>query len=168
MKKITLKLIVALVMSTFLLSCSTENDGLFIGSESSEVIDITLTYTAFEYEVLGLINNYRETQGLSTLSTLNLISQEAKNHTNHMIEIGEINHDNFSSRSKNLIQKASAKVVAENVAYGFGTAQGVVDAWIKSDAHRKNIENSSFTDFGISTEKDDQGRYYYTHIFIKR
>lgn len=168
MKKITLKLIVALVMSTLLLSCSSEDDGIFVGTESSEVKDIALTYTAFEYEVLDLVNNYRETQGLSTLSTLNIVSQEAKSHTNYMIEAGEINHDNFATRSKNLIKSASAKVIAENVAYGYASAEGVVDAWIKSDAHRKNIENSSFTDFGISTKKDDQGRYYYTHIFIKR
>jgi uncharacterized protein YkwD len=168
MKKITLKLLVALLISTLLFSCSSEDDGIFTGSETSEVKDIALTYTAFEYEVLDLVNNYREAQGLSTLSILNLISKEAKNHTEYMIETGEINHDNFASRSRNLIQNASAKVVAENVAYGFATAQGVVDAWIKSDAHRKNIENSTFTDFGISTEKNDEGRYYYTHIFIKR
>ncbi len=168
MKKITLKLLVSLLISTLLFSCSSEDDGIFIGSETSEVKDIPLTYTAFEYEVLGLVNNYRETQGLSSLSTLNLVSKEAESHTNYMIEKGEINHHNFGSRSQNLIQNASAILVAENVAYGFATAQGVVDAWLKSDSHRKNIENSSFTDFGISTEKDEKGNYYYTHIFIKR
>jgi uncharacterized protein YkwD len=168
MKKITLRLFVALVMSTLLLSCSAEDDGIFIGSESSVVKDITLTYSTFEYQVLDLVNDYRETQGLNKLPILNLISREAKGHTDYMIETGEINHNNFSTRSRNLIENASAKIVAENVAYGFGTAQGVVNAWIESDGHRKNIENDSFTDFGISTKRDDQGRYYYTHIFIKR
>lgn len=99
MKKITLKLLVSLLISTLLFSCSSEDDGIFIGSETSEVKDIPLTYTAFEYEVLGLVNNYRETQGLSSLSTLNLVSKEAESHTNYMIEKGEINHHNFGSRS---------------------------------------------------------------------
>ena len=74
MKKITLRLFVALVMSTLLLSCSAEDDGIFIGSESSVVKDITLTYSTFEYQVLDLVNDYRETQGLNKLPILNLIS----------------------------------------------------------------------------------------------
>ena len=85
-----------------------------------------------------------------------------------MLEVGEVSHDNFGIRSKNLIENANASVVAENVAYGFNSAEGVVNAWLKSEKHKATIENPSFTDFGISTEANELGRNYFTNIFIKR
>ncbi|MEX1383999.1 CAP domain-containing protein [Lutibacter sp.] len=39
---------------------------------------------------------------------------------------------------------------------------------MNSSEHRKNIENPDSTHFGISTESDDNGRNYFTHIFIKK
>ena len=167
MKTITLKLLFVLSISVLLFSCSTDEDGIYTSSDI-ELQDISLTYSTMEYEILGLVNEYRTSKGLSKLQTLNLVSKEAIDHTDYMIDLGEVSHDNFSSRYTKLVNAASAKTVAENVAYGYGSAQAVVNAWIKSDGHRRNIENEQFTDFGISTKQDANGRNYFTHIFIKR
>jgi len=167
MKKITLKLLLALSISILLYSCSSDEDGIYMNNDI-ELQDISLSYTAMEYEILNLINEHRKSKGLSTLKTLNLISKEAIGHTNYMIDLGEVNHDNFGTRHQKLVKNIAAVKVAENVAYGYSSAQGVVNAWIKSDAHRRTIENDEFTDFGISTKKGNDDRNYFTHIFVKR
>ena len=60
-----------------------------------------------------------------------------------------------------------SSTVRENVAYGYATASGVVNAWLNSEGHREVIEGD-FTHFDISAEKDENGRWYYTNIFIKK
>ena len=106
--------------------------------------------------------------GLNSLKELSVISGVADSHTNYMITTGLVNHDNFSIRAEKLKLNASAKSVAENVAYGFATAQGVVNGWLNSEGHRKAIEDPTKTHFGISTESNSEGRNYFTQIFIQK
>ena len=167
MKSITLKLVSIALFTTMLISCSAEEDGIYSGT-SSKVEDISLTYSQIEYEIVYLVNQHRESIGLSSLNTLNIASREANGHTSYMLEVGQVSHDNFGVRSKNLIDNVNAIIVAENVAYGFNSAEGVVNAWLNSEKHKATIENPSFTDFGISTEANEYGRNYFTNIFIKR
>ena len=84
-----------------------------------------------------------------------------------MIEENNVSHDNFFQRKQSLQANANANVVSENVAYGFNSAESVVNAWLNSPSHRENIEGN-FTDFDISAEKNNEGKWYFTNIFIKR
>lgn len=167
MKTITLKLLFVLTISVLLFSCSSDDDGIYSDNEIS-FQDISLNYSTMEFEILSLVNKHRDSIGLKTLKTLNLVSKEAIGHTTYMISKGEASHDNFSTRHQKLVSSVSAQKVGENVAYGYRTAEAVVNAWIKSDGHRRNIENIDFTDFGISTKQDDEGRNYFTQMFVKR
>jgi uncharacterized protein YkwD len=167
MKPTILNLVFTLIISIFLFSCASDEDGIYSDSDVS-FHDISLNYTSMEFEIINLINKHRDSVGLTTLKTLNLISKEAIAHTTYMISEGEPSHDNFSLRHQKLVVSVSAKKVGENVAYGYHTAKAVVRAWIKSDGHRRNIENNEYTDFGISTKQDTEGRNYFTQIFIKR
>ena len=45
--------------------------------------------------------------------------------------------------------------------------KSVVNAWLKSEAHRANIEGD-FTNFDVSAEENAEGKWYYTNIFIKK
>ncbi len=92
----------------------------------------------------------------------------ADGHTDYMVQNGTVSHDNFSQRVETLMNNAQAKSVAENVAYGFNSAQGVINSWLNSDEHRTIIENQNYTHFGISTESNSEGRNYFTQIFIKK
>lgn len=167
MKSITPKLLSILLCTVFLFSCSQEDDGIYF-NESSETFNTAVTYSEIETEILTLVNEYRQSKGLSSLITLNIISGVADGHTNYMITTGQVNHDNFNLRAKNLIDNAAAKSVSENVAYGYSTAQGVVNGWLNSDEHRKAIEDPKNTHFGISTESNSAGRNYFTQIFIQK
>jgi len=142
-------------------SCSTDT----IGDQIAEVSNYVPQTN--EVEILELINNYRITKGLTPLHNMSIIKAQAYGHTEYMLEKDEVSHANFYQRKKNLIDNAGAVSVAENVAYAFSTPESVVNAWINSEGHRHNIEGD-YTDFDISAEKDADGKWYYTNIFIKK
>lgn len=165
MKNFPKKILILTLVSTFLFSCSS-NDSDEINL--SEKADINLSYTSIEYEIFSLINAHRVSNGLPELGVYNIVSSEAITHTDYMVQTGDVSHANFGVRHQNLVTYASAKSVAENVAYGYSSAEAVVNAWLNSDGHRLNIENATFTDFGISTKRNSEGKYYFTNIFIKK
>jgi len=84
-----------------------------------------------------------------------------------MIEVDNVSHDNFFLRKESLQTNADANIVSENVAYGFNSAASVVNAWINSPSHKDNIEGD-YTDFDVSAEQNEAGKWYFTNIFIKR
>ncbi len=168
MKTLTPKLFALLLLTTTLLfSCSKEEDGVYF-NENSEVINTKVVYSAMESEIISLVNAHRTNLGLNALNTLNIVSGVADGHTDYMIEVGQVSHDNFPARAQTLMTEAGAKTVGENVAYGYSTAEGVVKGWLNSDGHRKIIENPEYTHFGISMETSSDNRNYFTNIFIKK
>lgn len=133
-------------------------------------IDLTLARqndSQFAQEVLVLINEHRVSIGLDLLTLGSEFScAYAVEHTNYMIGLSEINHDNFHTRSAAL-QSEGAQQVGENVAYGYSSAENVVNAWLNSTSHRDNIEgNYTYSSFGI-IKSDDNNTYYFTQLFYK-
>lgn len=154
-------------LSFVLFSCSKEDDGIYL-NQTAEVINKNVTYSKIESNILDLVNAHRTSIGLSTLTKMNLVSGVADGHTEYMIETGQISHDNFDERAQELMDKAGAKSVGENVAYGYTTAESVVNGWLNSPEHKAIIENPNFTHFGISTEANSDGRNFFTQMFIKK
>ena len=167
MKTLAPKLFALLLLTTILFSCAKEEDGVYF-NENSEVANAKVAYSPMESEIVSLVNAHRTSLGLKALNTLNIISGVADGHTDYMIEVGQVSHDNFAQRSQTLMSEAGAKSVGENVAYGYSTAEGVVKGWLNSDGHRKIIENPDYTHFGISMETSADNRNYFTNIFIKK
>ncbi len=149
------------------MSCSIQEEDVTI-SEAYKTENIIVFYTQLDYEIAELINAYRISQGLNTLNILNEATKEAITHNQYMVSQGTPSHDYFFVRSQNLKTTVNALNVSENVAYGYTSAQSVVNAWLNSESHKQNIDNPSFTDFGISSEQDQDGKHYYTNIFVKR
>ena len=120
-----------------------------------------------EIEILELINAHRISEGLTALNNHGTIKAVAYTHTDYMVEVDNVSHDNFYQRKTSLIDNTDASKVSENVAYAYSNAQSVVNAWLNSDGHRQNIEGD-FTDFDISAEQNKNGQWYFTNIFVKR
>jgi uncharacterized protein YkwD len=146
-------------------SCSTED----FPEETINTASLPVPPEAktIEIEILELLNAHRINLGLEPLTNHNTIKAVAYTHTDYMVESNNVGHDNFFQRKNSLIDNANATKVSENVAYAFSSAQSVVNAWLDSDGHRSNIEGD-FTDFDISAEQNEEGRWYFTNIFIKR
>ncbi|MDO5971503.1 CAP domain-containing protein [Flavivirga aquimarina] len=165
MKSITKLPLLALLVVSVLTSCST--DSMDDTAESIELNLVAIEAKDIEIEILNLINDYRLTSGLNTLSDMSVVKSVAYSHTDYMVDNNEVSHDNFFTRSNYLKTNVGATKVSENVAYGYSTAQTVVNAWLKSDGHRGTIEGD-FTSFDVSAEKSENGRWYFTNIFIKK
>lgn len=164
--KLLIKLPLLALFAVFALtSCTT--DSLDEKAETLELKSKTPKTKTIEVEILELINNHRLSLGLNTLTDMSLVKSVAFTHTDYMVDNDEVSHANFFERSNYLKQNAGAKSVSENVAYGYTSAESVVRAWLKSDGHKANIEGD-YTNFGLSAEENDEGKWYYTNIFIKK
>lgn len=164
MKSLT-RLPLLVILAIFAFSCST--DSLDNNADALNQKLVVPKTKPIETQILELINNHRLGLGLNPLGQMDIIKSQAYSHTEYMVVNNEVNHDNFFERSNYLKANAGAKFVSENVAYGYTQAESVVNAWLKSDSHRENIEGD-FTNFDVSAEQNTEGDWYYTNIFIKK
>ena len=163
--KATLYLPMLALIAMFTFSCSSEE---FDEQQIDQsVLKNTPPTKIIEVEILELINNYRIENDLTPLNNLSVIKSVAFTHTDYMVTLNQVSHDNFYQRKISLVNNAAALKVSENVAYAYSSAQSVVNAWLNSPGHKATIEGD-FTDFDISAEKNSEGKWYFTNIFIKR
>ncbi len=121
---------------------------------------------SYDTEIFDLINEYRKSQNLPELKYDAEIFVQCENHSSDMASgKTEFGHDGFSERCENLKPWSGA---GENVAMNYSSvAQDVVNQWLNSSGHKKNIEGD-YNYSAVSAVKNSSGAYYYTQIFIKR
>ncbi|MFN4027080.1 MAG: CAP domain-containing protein [Flavobacterium sp.] len=148
-----------------MVSCS--SDSSEAGAEDKQVVT-TYNYNETELKLITLINDYRQSKGLNPLAVINHISYKSEEHNFYMIDNNVVNHDYFQQRSDNLVRVLNAEKVGENIAYNYQTAESAMSAWLNSPSHKANIEGD-YTHLGISvTINPDNGKKYYTNMFIKK
>lgn len=119
-------------------------------------------------KILELVNFHRDSLGLSMLTLDNAYASAfAVEHTQYMIDLAKINHDNFGYRSEAIKYHDNAETVGENVAYGYETPEKVVSAWLKSPGHKAIIEGK-FTHTGFGVMKGSKGHLYFTQLFYRK
>jgi uncharacterized protein YkwD len=167
MKMIKISLL-AVALLCLVTSCSKDDSD--IANEANYSIDLNLaqeTDWVIADEILTLVNDHRVSIGLPIIEKdQRYASAYAVEHTKYMIDLKQISHDNFSERSSAL-KAQGAKIVGENVAYGYDTAEGVVNAWLNSPGHKDIIEGS-YTHSGFGVILSPDGRYYFTQLFYKK
>ena len=135
-------------------------------SENGELESVEVQTSSIENEVLAVVNAHRAELGLSKLKFSSDIYMYAEEHNYYMIANGKISHDNFYVRASSITRKEMAAIVKENVAKNYSSANKVVEAWLKSEEHKKTIEGD-FTHTVISIKADERGKLYYTQLFYK-
>jgi len=167
MNSVLKNVLISIVFGMVFFSCSEEHDDTYLYNTAETLTIENATYTEIEVEILKLVNEHRVKLGIPSLKKSDIISSVADSHTNYMIENGEISHNNFDQRLQYLMNNANAKSMGENVAYGYKSAESVFNSWLKSNDHRKIIENKNFTHFGVSSGVNSKMRSYFTQIFIR-
>jgi uncharacterized protein YkwD len=128
--------------------------------------------------VLTAVNAARAKAGCGPLRMNSRLTAAAKTHARAMAEQNFFGHagkdgSRFSSRIKR--QGYSFRAAAENIAAGQKSATQVVQNWLKSAGHRRNILNCQMTETGIAMvyQPDDKPlrgsrhalRYYWVQVF---
>lgn len=163
--------LLAIAFAITFTSCSKDETSTSDNSvETNYTIDLSLAQQndwAMTNEILVLVNAHRASIGLNELSLdKQYASAYAVEHTQYMMDLEKINHDNFSQRSEAL-KSRGAKKVGENVAFGYNTAETVVNAWLNSPGHKRAIEGE-YTHSGFGVVKSPDNRFYFTQIFYKK
>jgi len=127
----------------------------------------TTDYTQLATEVLQLVNEHRAGLGLPALKMNAMITKVAGTHSANMAS-GKVpfSHDGFDDRVAMINKQIkTANAWAENVAEGPRTAKSVVDMWLHSPEHKKNIEGH-YDLTGIAISKSATGELFYTELFV--
>jgi uncharacterized protein YkwD len=121
-----------------------------------------------EQAIFDYINLHRKSIGLKPLQLNYIESAAAAKHSYNMAS-GKISfgHAGFQKRIKTISgQLGNVEASAENVAEGAMSAREVVNVWLQSPEHKKNIEGD-YVLTGIGIAKSRKGVMYFTEIFTK-
>lgn len=125
---------------------------------------------SIEQQVLNLTNQARAKEGLPPLVMDWEVQRVARIKSQDMINANYFSHQspNYGSPFEMLkaydIQYRSA---GENIASGQPTPQAVVNAWLHSAGHRKNIMGN-YTHLGVGYAKGGRMGHYWTQMFISK
>ncbi len=122
--------------------------------------DEAWAYEAEEQRFLELINGYRQANGLGPLALSETLSRAAERHSEDMQTYGFFSHtteassyypagSSFSDRLGREGYPTDNAYTAENVAWGYTTAEEAFKAWRISSSHNVNMLGKNYTAIGI-------------------
>lgn len=130
--------------------------------------------TPSQQKLLDLVNNARATghqcgstfypavPALTWNATLTIAAQK---HSDYMNNTGNFSHT--GENGSNAGDRISAEgynwmAYGENIAEGYPTEETVIQAWLESEGHCKNIMSADYTEMGVATSGN-----YWTQVFGK-
>lgn len=122
--------------------------------------------TAYEAEVLRLVNIERARYGLAPLSMDDGAVNVAHVRAKEIVQSFSHTRPNGSSCFTAAREAGvSYRYAGENIAYGYPTPEQVVAGWMNSEGHRKNILSASFNRIGVGCY-ESRGVLYWSQFFI--
>ncbi len=143
-----------------------ENPNLIYPGQILNIPQTDSTATAFEKQVVSLVNQHRAKYNLAPLTENWELSRVARFKSQDMRNNKYFSHTSPTYGSPFQMIKAfgiSYRTAGENIAYGQRTPEAVVNAWMNSSGHRANILNSSYTQIGVGYVANGN---YWTQMFI--
>lgn len=142
------------------------NPDLIYPGQSLTIPTVDSSVTAFENEVVRLVNEQRQKNGLKPLTANWELSRVARYKSQDMVDNRYFAHNSPLYGTPFQMIKAfglTFRTAGENIAYGQRTPQQVVDTWMNSSGHRANILNASYTQIGVGYVSNG---HYWTQMFI--
>jgi uncharacterized protein YkwD len=123
--------------------------------------------------VVDLVNQHRTAMGLVALQVSPTLTNGAVWKARHMARYAYLQHDDpappvtrtVADRLEACGYPSRTTGWGENIAYGYSTAQSVVDAWLNSPGHKANIENGSYRSTGVGAAATSSGVIYWSQEF---
>ncbi len=127
-------------------------------------------HTANEEKIFELTNAERKKEDVATLKLNAELSKIARAHSENMARQGKMAHDLDDKTPFDRMRGAGFlyTYAGENVAKGTNvTLPAIMDGWMKSEGHRKNILKTEFSDIGVGIARAANGDVYFTQLFAK-
>ncbi|MEU8570502.1 CAP domain-containing protein [Streptomyces pathocidini] len=115
--------------------------------------------------VVELVNSERSKAGCSPVTVDEKLTKAAQDHSKDMAEHGNMSHTGSDgSDAGERITRAgySWSTYGENVAYGYSTPEQVMEGWMSSPGHKRNILNCDYKEIGVGLAQPD---HYWTQDF---
>ncbi|HEY4734603.1 MAG TPA: CAP domain-containing protein [Gemmatimonadaceae bacterium] len=133
----------------------------------------TSRYSATESQIFDLINAERRQQGLHPLVFNAQLDRMAKIQAENMARFQKMAHTLPESNLPTLAARAkyvgyAYGQIEENVALGYPNAETVVQGWMNSAGHRRNILDRGVVETGIGIARSAAGGLYYCQVFGRR
>ncbi|HEV8580620.1 MAG TPA: CAP domain-containing protein [Thermoanaerobaculia bacterium] len=114
-------------------------------------------------EVLARVNEARIKAGIAPLRANSRLDRAAQRHAEGMLARGYFAHQ--SPEGKTVRERAREadydwRAIGENLAEGQFSADEVVDNWLHSPDHRRNILDPGFKEMGLGVARGRDGRRY--------
>jgi uncharacterized protein YkwD len=130
-----------------------------VSCEATTTIPSRTTANLAERSILCLLNSERSQRGLRKLRSNGKLAKAARNHSRDMVNHGYFEHVRPGGpdlvqriRSAGYLDGARSWSVGENIAWGTGeyaTPAALVEAWMESPGHKRNILERNFREIGI-------------------
>ena len=125
-----------------------------------------VSVTAYEQEVIRLVNEIRTENGLKPLTYDWELGRVARYKSQDMKDNRYFAHNSpVYGTPFQMIRNfgISFRSAGENIARGYATPQAVVNGWMNSSGHRANILNANYTKIGVGYVPAGN---YWTQMFI--
>ena len=123
----------------------------------------------FERKVYELTNQERAKVKCPQLRLDDALAQAARNHSREMAAYGYLSHTSQNDEDPSSRMARSGYPIqhgwAENIAFGAHTPEAVMNQWMNSSGHRKNILNCKFRALGVGVAQAHDGTLYWTQNF---
>lgn len=145
-----------------------QNYDLIYPGQIINIPTLDTSVSAYEQEVIRLVNEVRAKNGLKALTYDWELSRVARFKSQDMKDNKYFAHNSpVYGTPFQMIRNfgISYRSAGENIARGYRTPQAVVDGWMNSSGHRANILNSGYTHIGVGYVADG---HYWTQMFISK
>ena len=119
--------------------------------------------------VIDRTNAERRRAGVPPLSSEPQLTAAAEAHARNMARQNRMSH---TLDSESVVERTKAagyryRTVGENIAWNQPTAEAVVDDWMHSRGHRRNMLSGDFTQIGVAVANNSKGEPYWVQVFGK-
>ncbi|MGV9762452.1 CAP domain-containing protein [Micromonospora tulbaghiae] len=145
---------------------SAPSGGTSSGGSASTKATATTGLSAELQKVVTIVNQERAKAGCKALTVNAKLNLAAQRHSQDQADHKKMDHTGSDgSQPWDRVKAAgySYRMVGENVAWNYQTPAAVMEGWMNSEGHRKNILNCSYTQIGVGVARSNGP--YWTQVF---
>ncbi|MEH0823965.1 MULTISPECIES: CAP domain-containing protein [unclassified Micromonospora] len=145
---------------------SAPSGGTSSGGSTSTKATATTGLSAELQKVVTIVNQERAKAGCKALTVNAKLNLAAQRHSQDQADHQKMDHTGSDgSQPWDRVKAAgySYRMVGENVAWNYQTPAAVMEGWMNSEGHRKNILNCSYTQIGVGVARSNGP--YWTQVF---